>query len=72
MQSLLFPSPGEKYKERLTPLELGGLKGDMREWTESSSREQAEPRHSPGQSSMTGNLLREKHIALCVQLCLLD
>lgn len=49
-QSLLFPSPWEKSKEKLTPLELGaGARA------ESSSREQTEPRHSRGQPCTTGS-----------------
>lgn len=60
-QSLLFPSPGEKSKEKLPPLELGaGARA------ESSNREQAAARHFHGQPCTTGNLLREKHVALCV------
>lgn len=59
-QSLLFPSPWEKSKEKLTPLELGaGARA------ESSSREQTEPRHSHGQPCTTGSC-SGKNIALCV------
>lgn len=69
MQSLLFPSPGEKSRSS-HPENLGGRRGGMREWAESSSREQAEPRHSNGQPCTTGNLLRENTL-LCVCAALL-
>lgn len=72
MQSLLFPSPGEKSKEKLTPLELGVAGGHERvgrKLQQRAGRTKALPwsalhDRQPAQG--------KTHCSVYVQLCLLD